>query len=111
MRKRESNFYLHLPQFQFRLFSNYGWAVSSPTLSSTIFVVTLPPLTCFFIIPQQFLEKVLCVIPQNTGLSFKEVIVLSIHLSLSQNSLFKCWLLSFLEDFGNTLGLDFCQTT
>ena len=27
-------------------------------LSTIIFVVTLPPLTCFFIIPQQFLEKV-----------------------------------------------------
>ena len=59
MRKRESNFYLQFSLVPlFILISNYGTVVSSPIISTIIFVVTLPPLTCFFIIPQQFLEKV-----------------------------------------------------
>jgi hypothetical protein len=59
MRKRESNFYLQFSLVPlFILLSNYGTVVSSPILSTIIFVVTLPPLTCFFIIPQQSLEKV-----------------------------------------------------
>ena len=64
---RESQLHLHLPQFHFRLFTNYGRAVSSPTLSTIIFVLTLPPLTCFFIIPQQSLEKVVVRDPLKHG--------------------------------------------